>query len=252
MESTQSQGISPFQTALAMGGLGTISSFMGSRSAARAQADAARQMADMQWRIYQQQRKDAEPWRQAGITGLNEITNNLGQYTRDFTMADFQADPGYAFRMDQGLQGVQSSAAAKGILGSGKTLKDLMKYGQDYAANEYSNAYDRYNNNNTLRFNRLGSLANIGQTANGQLNQAAGDYMSAGTDSIASLGNARAAGAVAGANAINNGLGLGMASWMARTMDNRTPNYSYISSYMPDAYGYGTAGGSMTDFSNVA
>ena len=52
-------------------------------------------------------------------------------------------DPGYAFRTGQGLQALQQSAAARGVLNSGGTLQDLVDYGQKAASQEYQNAYDR-------------------------------------------------------------------------------------------------------------
>lgn len=56
----------------------------------------------------------------------------------------FQKDPGYDFRMQEGQNAIESSAAARGGQLSGATLKALAKYGQDYASNEYQNAYGRY------------------------------------------------------------------------------------------------------------
>ena len=53
------------------------------------------------------------------------------------------ADPGYQFRLSQGEQALQQSAAGKGLLRSGGTLKDILNYGQNYASNEYENAYNR-------------------------------------------------------------------------------------------------------------
>lgn len=52
-------------------------------------------------------------------------------------------DPGYVFRRDQGLEAMQNSAAAKGLLRSGGTFKDLALYNQQLASQEYGNAYDR-------------------------------------------------------------------------------------------------------------
>lgn len=51
-----------------------------------------------------------------------------------------QNDPGIAFRIGQGEQQVQQSAAARGVLNGGGTLKDILNYGQNAASNEYQNA----------------------------------------------------------------------------------------------------------------
>lgn len=49
----------------------------------------------------------------------------------------------YKFRLDQGNQAIQRSAAAKGMLGSGNTLAELLKYGQGEASQEYGNEVGR-------------------------------------------------------------------------------------------------------------
>ena len=62
--------------------------------------------------------------------------------------AQFQApnlidDPGYQFRLSEGLKGIERSAAAKGTLLTGGTLKALAGYHQGLASQEYGNAWDR-------------------------------------------------------------------------------------------------------------
>lgn len=52
-------------------------------------------------------------------------------------------DPGYDFRLGQGRQALEQSAAARGVLNTGGTLQDLINYGQSFASNEYDNAYQR-------------------------------------------------------------------------------------------------------------
>jgi hypothetical protein len=118
--------------------------------------------------IYDQNRADSQPWRDAGTEALTQMrggTQPGGDYNRDFTLSDFHKDPGYQFRMDQGTQALERSAAARGGLMSGGTGKALQQYGQDYATGEYSNAYNRFNTDRTTRFNRLASIAGDGQTA---------------------------------------------------------------------------------------
>ena len=52
-------------------------------------------------------------------------------------------DPGYKFRLAQGEQALQNSAAARGVLRTGGTLKDILGYGQNFASSEYQNVFDR-------------------------------------------------------------------------------------------------------------
>lgn len=60
-----------------------------------------------------------------------------------FGANDFQADPGYAFRLSEGQRGLDRQAAARGGLISGSALKAASRYGQDMASQEYGNAFNR-------------------------------------------------------------------------------------------------------------
>jgi hypothetical protein len=52
-------------------------------------------------------------------------------------------DPGYQFRLKQGQQMLENSAAAGGVLRTGGTAKGLIDYGQQAASQEYQNVYNR-------------------------------------------------------------------------------------------------------------
>jgi hypothetical protein len=68
-----------------------------------------------------------------------------------FNYASFQAptsvteqnDPGYQFRLSQGLQALQQSAAGQGQLNTGGTLKGIEDYAQNDASQEFQNVYNR-------------------------------------------------------------------------------------------------------------
>lgn len=59
------------------------------------------------------------------------------------TIEDMKADPGYQFRFQQGQEAVENSAAAKGSLLGGNTLRALNEYGQGFASNEFGNVNQR-------------------------------------------------------------------------------------------------------------
>ena len=61
----------------------------------------------------------------------------------EFDTEDLYNDPGYQWRRDQGNKAVERSAAAGGMLQSGKTLKSLQRWSQGLAAQEYRDAYGR-------------------------------------------------------------------------------------------------------------
>lgn len=129
-----------------------------------------------------------------------------GYFNRDFTLADFQKDPGYEFRLNQGLDAVQGSRAARGSMMSGATLKALQDYGSDYASSEFGKAYDRFNNDRTQRFNRLATIAGIGQTATNNVGTAGANFANTQSSNLYSGANASAAGSIGMANAIGSGL----------------------------------------------
>ena len=72
--------------------------------------------------------------------------------------AAFQGGPGYQFKMDQGLQALDRSAAARGMLGSGNNSIDTIKYAQGVADQGWQDWE-----------NRLGGMTTLGQTAAGGL-----------------------------------------------------------------------------------
>lgn len=54
-----------------------------------------------------------------------------------------QQDPSFQVRVKEGEAALQSSAAARGTLLTGGTLKGLQRYGQDLASKEYADVYNR-------------------------------------------------------------------------------------------------------------
>jgi hypothetical protein len=147
-----------------------------------------------------------EPWRQAGITALNKLTPLATEYT-PFGMDQFQQDPGYAFRMQEGMKALERSAAARGGLLSGGMLKGAQQYGQGLASQEYMNAFNRYQAERNARLNPLQSLAGVGQTATNQLGQAGQTMAGNVGQALGAAAQARASGYVGGANALAQGLG---------------------------------------------
>lgn len=192
------------------------------RDAANTQAGAARDASALSDAQFQQQRADQEPWRAAGAKALTGLQDTKFQDT--FKMSDYQQDPGFQFRMDEGNKAINAAASSRGMANSGATMKALTRYGQDYGSSEYSKAYDRFNNDRTTQFNRLSSLAGVGQTANAQL-ASSGNQMAANVGSnIIGAGNAAAAGQVGQANAIGSALNGGANAFVSYQMMNRPSN----------------------------
>lgn len=178
-------------------------------NAADAQTDAANQANATSNAQYNQTRADMAPWRAAGETALGQLTDGTqpgGDYMRDFTLADFTKDPGYDFRMQEGQRAVDASAAARGGALSGAAIKGTERYGQNFASGEYQNAYNRFNTDRTQRFNRLSSIAGIGQTATRDVaNLGAANAQTVAGNQIG-VGNAQGGSAIATGNAVQGGL----------------------------------------------
>ena len=100
------------------------------------------------------------------LMGLGDNgTGEKGYLTRQFTEADMTKDGGYDFRMGEGQKSVGNQFAASGNLLSGAAMKALTRFNQDFASNEYNNAYGRFNNDQTNQYNRLAGIQGAGQNA---------------------------------------------------------------------------------------
>ena len=185
------------------------SSLIGANASSRAastQAAAADRAAAGQERMFERQVELSEPWRKAGETALNKLVPLATEYT-PFSMAQFQADPGYGFRMSEGMKALERGAAARGGLLSGATLKGIQRFGQDLASQEYTNAFNRYQTERAARLQPLQSLAGVGQTTAQQIGEAGMRTAQNVGETLTSGAAARASGYVGGANALTQGLG---------------------------------------------
>lgn len=197
-----------------------------SSKAAKAQAGAASEASNLEREMFERNIELNAPFREAGVNALNKLVP-LTDY-KDFGMDQFRADPGYSFRMSEGMKGLERSAAARGGLLSGGTLKGIQRYGQDMASQEYQNAFNRYGIERERRLNPLQSLAGVGQTTSQQLG-AAGTQMAGNVGNLITGGAAaRASGYVGGANALTGALNTGLNYYQGQNYLNRlAPQQSY-------------------------
>lgn len=98
------------------------------------------------------------PYAQTGRTANRMIQDVMGG---DYS--SFYESPDYQFRLNEGRDLREGSAAAKGMLLSGATLKDLDRYGQGLASTEYGNWYNRIAGQQGLGANVAGAQAGIDQ-----------------------------------------------------------------------------------------
>jgi len=250
------------------------------KSAAKTQAGAAAQASDVQKQVADQQvalqremfekiREDQAPYRQAGYNALAEMQRTAGNVPGAFKFGagDYQADPGYAFRLAEGQKALDRQAAARGGLISGGALRAAQRFGQEMGSQEFGNAYNRaltgYNTEvareNQL-YNRQAALSGTGQTATNLVGQAGQNYATGAGSALGTYGTnvgnlitgagaAQAAGQVGMANALTGGLGTylnysqGNALLNALRNQNmqlvNTGGYSNVPSYMVQPPGGG-------------
>lgn len=193
--------------------------------AARLQQNATNLSAEELRRQYEIGQNNLAPWMRAGRGALTEQQKLMGLGLGGAegsaeSLAALQSSPGYQFRLQQGQQGLESGLAARGGMGSGKSMAAGNEYNQNFASNEYNN-----------RLNQLASLSGTGQTtASGMANLGANYGQNMGN---IWQGNANAQGAagIAGVNATQSGLlggiGAGLGLYNAT---HPQPNYWNTSS----------------------
>ena len=209
-------------TAAVISGVATIGGGLiaagGAKKAANIQAEAAREAQAANERALERQIELQEPFRQAGLTAQEQIMQLLGiggdataagygSLAKPFGQTDFQQDPGYAFRQSEGMKALERSAAARGNLLSGGTLRGIQRFGQDLASQEYGNAFNRYQVERSARLNPLQSLMGSGQSATNMQTGNIGQSSQNEQANLYNAGQARASGYVGSANALGGALG---------------------------------------------
>jgi hypothetical protein len=177
---------------LLLAGAGIGSALLGARGAkkaANAQVASTEQATAEQRRQFDLSRADFAPWQQAGASAIGSLSDMLKPGY------DHTTSPGYQFRFNEGQRAVDSSGAARGQLMSGGTLKDLARFGQGIASDDFNQ-----------QFNRTASVAQGGQQANTTLGQLGANAATNIGNNFMQAGNARASGYAGQTAAFQNGL----------------------------------------------
>ena len=198
--------------AAVVGGSSIVSGVLGAnaaKDAARQQAKAINQAAQIQERMYQQGRTDLAPYREVGYTALEDITGMMPFLTSQFGEDQFAQylDPSVEFRRKFGTQATERLANVGGGAVSGNTLRALEEFGQNLASTEYANAFNRFQTERGNIYNTLANIAGMGQGAvNTGVTAGQATAQNLGTLAVGQ-GQAQAAGIVGQANAYQNALG---------------------------------------------
>jgi hypothetical protein len=140
--------------------------------------------------VYQEAQGNYNPYLTAGQQGVDALTGMLDP-SQNFQFS--QDDPSYQFRMQQGQQALERSAAARGGALGGGAVRSAMRYGQDFASTEYQKAFDRYMKEresrmsaaNTLYAGGLGAANGMTQAGQNFGNQSSSNIMQGATTGAA-------------------------------------------------------------------
>lgn len=134
-----------------------------SQKAAKAEKRAAQAASGIQQQQYEETRNDLAPYRNSGAganTQYSDLMGINGGEARNAAFSNYQQDPSYAWQRQQAIDAVQGSAAARGSLFSGNTLRSISDRTQNIANTDYSNYLQR-----------LSGLSNQGENAAAQTGQ---------------------------------------------------------------------------------
>lgn len=184
----------------AAAGLGSAAIGASSASkAAKAQTRAAQSDLALQEKIYGETTARFEPFLGAGQQGLQAYQYELGLGDAPEGYQGYQSTPAYDFMMSQGVENIESSAAARGKLYSGATGTALERFRTGLVSQEQ----------NTF-LNRLSGLSQQGQAAAGAQAGAGQAYGQSAGQAYGNIGAAQASGALGVGNAITGGVNTGL------------------------------------------
>ena len=162
------------------------------RDAADAQLQASREANALQQRMYEEGVARQQPFLQGGTEDYNRL-RSLMSGGPGAAQQFLQMDPGYGFRLSEGLKALDRQAAARGGLISGGALKAAQRYGQDVASQEFGNAY-----------NRLAGLAQIGPSSAGVMNSLGQNYATGAGNIYGAMGQTAGQAQIARGSAYGN------------------------------------------------
>lgn len=130
----------------------------GAEASAAATLASTEKNIDFQKWLWGEQTALQQPYMDVGAAALPGLQAAV---EAPFTADEMYMDPGYQFRLSEGQKVLEQSAAARGMQLSGRTLKGIGRYAQDYASGEFQNAYQRRQQG----ISNLQNLALMGQSA---------------------------------------------------------------------------------------
>lgn len=190
--------------AVASAGSGIAGGILGRSAASKAaaqQQQAISQAVDFQKQVYGTAQGNLQPYIDTGQNALTSVAGAYGLGPQgpagiNAAYKAFQGTPFYTFPLNQGIDAMNRSAAARGLNLSGGQMNALQQYGQDYASKGFS-----------TYLSGLSQLAGVGQQSSVQLGQLGNSAAQSVLSGQAYAGNAAASGTAGAQNATNSGLG---------------------------------------------
>jgi hypothetical protein len=184
---------------------GAVSSAKGSKDAAKSQVAGQDAALDENQRQYDQTRADYEPYRQFGQESIDRLSSVQGG-----DMSQFQTSPGYNFRKEEGMQGLDNRFSAGG--GGGNAMRALAEHNSNFASNEFGNWYNRQLAGAGAGQNATQGTAQAGDSSSGRMQ-----------NNMMSAGNARASGIQGAYQGVNNAFQGGMGNMLYMQGRQKTP-----------------------------
>lgn len=190
--------------------------FTGSGKATK-QATAAAQQAQQQnnalaERIFNQTQGTIAPYNQSGQQAMGTYNALIGlgtpeqQATASGQFDNYLKNFGFDQELSQGSRAITGNQAAKGLLGSGSTLKGLQRYGLGLRDQYRGNFLNLLGNQQALGLNAAGIGAGVGTNYTGQVSQNNNNYAQ-------TVGNAALARSANNTNFLSGILGAGAAAF---------------------------------------
>jgi len=129
------------------------------------------------------------------------IPTPFGSLSKSFDNSTFEQDPGYQFRLQEGLKALDRGSSAKRQYFGGAAQKNLSDFAGKQASQEYGNAYNRYTTNQNNLYNKFANLNNQGFNATNNMNTLGSSYASNAANLLTDKGNAQASGIIGANNA---------------------------------------------------
>ena len=226
-----------------------------SRSASNKQQDAANASNALSREQYDQTVQRNAPFVQGGTQSFNALLDRLGlsgntsapgygSFGKVPTSADVMAQPGYQFGLDEGWKGINNQLNAHGMNNSGAQIKAAARFNNNYATQQYGNAFNQLMDSQKFQAQQFGNLANLGQNAANNTGQAGAHYATQAGTNLQGGANAAGANALAQGNLWSNALNQGVSAY-GRTQQN--PYQPSGGGTVPGSYSPGGDGG-YSDF----